>query len=79
CTKKKIKAMPEIMIPLVGSKKELEILADLAKETIANVKKAKKFTGKLDITVGTMIEIPRAALTANEIAEVAEFFSFGTN
>jgi pyruvate,orthophosphate dikinase len=79
CTKKKIKAMPEIMIPLVGSKKELEILVDLTKETIANVKAAKKFSGKLDIMVGTMIEIPRAALTANEIAESAEFFSFGTN
>ncbi|MBL4701757.1 MAG: pyruvate, phosphate dikinase, partial [Phycisphaeraceae bacterium] len=77
--KKKINAIPEIMIPLVGSKKELSILTDLTKETIANVKKAKKFTGKLDIIVGTMIEIPRAALTANEIAEVAEFFSFGTN
>lgn len=78
-TKKKIKAIPEIMIPLVGSKTELTILTDLAKKTIANVKKAKKFTAKLDIIVGTMIEIPRAALTADEIAEVAEFFSFGTN
>ncbi len=78
-TKKKIKAIPEIMIPLVGSKKELDILADLAKQTIADVKKAKKFSGKLDILVGTMIEIPRAALTADEIALTAEFFSFGTN
>jgi pyruvate,orthophosphate dikinase len=77
--KKKIDAKPEIMIPLVGTKKELAILADLAKQTIADVKTAKKFKGKLDITVGTMIEIPRAALTADEIAEVAEFFSFGTN
>ena len=47
--------------------------------SIANVKKAKKFTDKLNILIGTMIEIPRAALTANEIANHAEFFSFGTN
>ena len=48
-------------------------------ETIDEVRKAKKFAGRLDIPVGTMIEIPRAALTADEVAEVADFFSFGTN
>lgn len=77
--KKKIKAIPEIMIPLVGTKAELSVLRKLAEETIANVKSAKKFKGKLDITIGTMIEIPRAALTADQIAEDADFFSFGTN
>jgi pyruvate,orthophosphate dikinase len=79
CKKKKVDAVPEIMIPLVGTRKELSILRDLAEKTIADVKAKKKYTGKLDITVGTMIEIPRAALTADEIAEVADFFSFGTN
>ena len=79
CRKKKVDARPEIMIPLVGTRTELAMLRELTLETIAAVRKAKKFTGKLDIPVGTMIEIPRAALTANEIAEYAEFFSFGTN
>jgi pyruvate,orthophosphate dikinase len=67
------------MIPLVGTAAELAVLRDLAAKTIEKVKKAKKFTGKLDIPIGTMIEIPRAALTADEVAEHAEFFSFGTN
>jgi pyruvate,orthophosphate dikinase len=79
CKKKKINAKPEIMIPLVGTKQELAVLRAKTEETIEAVKKAKKFTGKLDILIGTMIEIPRAALTANEIAESADFFSFGTN
>ena len=79
CKKKKVDAIPEIMIPLVGMQKELAVLRDLAVKTIADVKAKKKYTGKLDITVGTMIEIPRAALTADEVAECADFFSFGTN
>jgi pyruvate,orthophosphate dikinase len=70
--------MPEIMIPLIGTK-ELRCSARSPEETIAEVKKAKKFTGKLTSPIGTMIEIPRAALTADEVAEVADFFSFGTN
>ncbi len=77
--KRRVKAMPEIMIPLVGTYRELEVLRQLTIETIAAVKKAKKFTGKLNIPVGTMIEIPRAALTADEVAAHADFFSFGTN
>ncbi len=79
CRKKKIDAIPEIMIPLVGTRAELSMLRDKTIEVIESVKKDQKFTGKLDISVGTMIEVPRAALTANEIAEVADFFSFGTN
>jgi pyruvate,orthophosphate dikinase len=79
CKKKKIDAQPEIMIPLVGTAAELKMLRGLAAETVENVKKANKFTAKLDIPIGTMIEIPRAALTADEIAEHADFFSFGTN
>ena len=79
CKKKKVDAKPEIMIPLVGTVKELAILREKAEETIADVKAAKKFAGKLDITIGTMIEIPRAALTADEVATEADFFSFGTN
>lgn len=79
CKKKKIDAIPEIMIPLVGTKAELSLLREKAEQTIADVKAAKKYTGKLDITIGTMIEIPRAALTADQVAESADFFSFGTN
>ena len=79
CKKKNIDALPEIMIPLVGSVTELSILRESALETIAAVLEKKKYTGKLPIMIGTMIEIPRAALTADEIAGVAEFFSFGTN
>ena len=79
CAKKSIKAHPEIMIPLVGTAAELQLLRTRVEETIAATKTAKKFTGKLDITIGTMIEIPRAALTADEVAESADFFSFGTN
>ena len=79
CKKKKVNAIPEIMIPLVGTRKELAILRDLAEQTIADVKARKKYKGKLDITIGTMIEIPRAALTADEVALSADFFSFGTN
>ncbi|MEX0865894.1 MAG: pyruvate, phosphate dikinase [Pirellulales bacterium] len=79
CLKKKIKAVPEIMIPLVGTVKELAILRKLTEETIEKVKHDKKFSGKLDILIGTMIEIPRAALTADEVATQADFFSFGTN
>jgi pyruvate,orthophosphate dikinase len=68
---------PEIMIPLVGTVQELEIVRDEAEKVIAEVQAA---TGTdLKITLGTMIELPRAAITAGQIAEAAEFFSFGTN
>ncbi len=67
----------EIMIPLVGTVQELEIVRDEAEAVIAEVEAA---TGtELSLTLGTMIELPRAALTAGQIAEAAEFFSFGTN
>ncbi|MGL4512608.1 MAG: pyruvate, phosphate dikinase [Lacipirellulaceae bacterium] len=79
CKKKNIDARPEIMIPLVGTVKELSILRALTIETIEAVKAKKKFDAKLEVLVGTMIEIPRAALTADEIAGEADFFSFGTN
>jgi len=79
CKRKRIKAEPEIMIPLVGIDTELSSLRELSLRTIARVRRRKKFTGKLDIPIGTMIEIPRAALTADEIAKHADFFSFGTN
>jgi pyruvate,orthophosphate dikinase len=78
CAKKKVRAVPEIMIPLVGTRKELALLRREVEETIAAVR-AKAGNPRLDIKIGTMIEVPRAALTADEIAEVAEFFSFGTN
>lgn len=79
CKKKKVDAKPEVMIPLVGTATELEQLRTLAAETIEDVKAKQKHTGKLDISIGTMIEIPRAALTADEVAKHADFFSFGTN
>ena len=75
--KKGIKVLPEIMIPLVGTKAEFDFLEPIVRETAeAVIKKAKK---KVSFLVGTMIEIPRAALIADKIAEKAEFFSFGTN
>jgi pyruvate,orthophosphate dikinase len=79
CKKRKVDAKPEIMIPLVGTASELAILRSLSEQTIQKVLSAKKFDGELDIQIGTMIEIPRAALTADQIAEFADFFSFGTN
>jgi pyruvate,orthophosphate dikinase len=68
---------PEIMVPLVGNVKELAIQKKIIIETIDAV--AKENGTKLDVMIGTMIEIPRAAITADQIAEEAEFFSFGTN
>jgi pyruvate,orthophosphate dikinase len=68
---------PEIMIPLVGNVKELANQKAIVEQTIAEVEKKKGV--KLHILIGTMIEVPRAAVTADEIAEEAEFFSFGTN
>ncbi|MEO1583283.1 MAG: pyruvate, phosphate dikinase [Planctomycetota bacterium] len=79
CVGEKVRAMPEIMIPLVGTVKELSLLRGVAEETIAEVKAEMGFKKRLDIKIGTMIEIPRAALTAAEVAEQADFFSFGTN
>jgi len=72
-----IKVKPEIMIPLVGFKKELDNQLEIVHATAAQV--AKETGVKVKYLVGTMIEIPRGALTADEIAESAEFFSFGTN
>ena len=71
------KVYPEIMIPLVGTKKELDLQADVVRKTADAVFKEKG--KKVGYTVGTMIEVPRAAMTAGEIAQTAEFFSFGTN
>jgi pyruvate,orthophosphate dikinase len=68
---------PEIMIPLVGDVKELKYVKDVVVETAEQVMEL--HGTKVDYTVGTMIEIPRAALTADEIAKEADFFSFGTN
>jgi pyruvate,orthophosphate dikinase len=75
--KKGMKIVPEIMIPLVGEVKELKYVKDVVVKTADQVIKAAGVA--MDYKVGTMIEIPRAALTADKIAEEAEFFSFGTN
>ena len=72
-----IKVKPEIMIPLVGEIKELQYVKDIVTKTASDIIKEKN--ANLEYMVGTMIEIPRAALLADEIAKEAEFFSFGTN
>ena len=75
--KEGLKPKPEVMIPLVGFKKELDLQVAIVHEVAALVMKEKKV--KFTYSVGTMIEVPRGALTADEIAQTAEFFSFGTN
>jgi pyruvate,orthophosphate dikinase len=75
--KEGIKVRPEIMIPLVAFKKELDLQIDVVHEVARQVQAEQKV--KLNYLVGTMIEIPRGALTADEIAQSADFFSFGTN
>jgi pyruvate, orthophosphate dikinase len=77
CKKSGVKVLPEIMHPLTLDKKELSILEQATRRVADDI--IKKSGVKLEYLVGTMIELPRAALLANEIAEVAEFFSFGTN
>ncbi len=72
-----ITAKPEIMIPLIGTKKELQLQEVIVRQIAEKVFEERN--DRIDYLVGTMIEIPRAALTADEIAETAEFFSFGTN
>jgi pyruvate,orthophosphate dikinase len=75
--KEGIKVRPEVMIPLVGFKKELDLQIEVVHQAAREVEAEQKV--KLNYMVGTMIEIPRGALTADEIAQSAEFFSFGTN
>jgi len=78
CKKKKIKlVIPEIMIPLVSTAAEIQILRNLVDETAEKIQKVHSI--KIKYYVGTMIELPRAALRANDIAKYADFFSFGTN
>ncbi|HPA79102.1 MAG TPA: pyruvate, phosphate dikinase, partial [Kiritimatiellia bacterium] len=75
--KNRIKVLPEIMVPLIGTKAEFLFLEKIIRETADAIIRDRK--SKVKYLVGTMIEIPRAALTADEVAESAEFFSFGTN
>src|SRR6185436_4123582 len=75
--KEGITVKPEIMIPLVGFKKEFDLQIEVVHQAARAVESERGV--KLNYMVGTMIEIPRGALTADEIAETAEFFSFGTN
>jgi len=75
--KQNIEVLPEIMIPLIATKKELDILRRRVEDEVHEVQE--ESSQKFEYLIGTMIELPRAALTADEIAESAEFFSFGTN
>ncbi|MDD2647060.1 MAG: pyruvate, phosphate dikinase [Patescibacteria group bacterium] len=75
--KENIKVVPEIMIPLVGNVNELKNQKDVVKKIAAEV--MKQYKTKIEYLVGTMIEVPRAAVTADQIAQEADFFSFGTN
>ncbi|HCC68297.1 MAG TPA: pyruvate, phosphate dikinase, partial [Nitrospiraceae bacterium] len=75
--KQKVKVIPEIMIPLVGHINEFKVMKEVVIRVAEDVQK--KYKTRVKYTVGTMIELPRAAITADEIAEEAEFFSFGTN
>jgi pyruvate, orthophosphate dikinase len=75
--KEGVKAMPEIMLPLIGERKEFDVLAGEIREVAAEV--FKEYGVKVPFTIGTMIEVPRACVTADQIGAVAEFFSFGTN
>jgi pyruvate,orthophosphate dikinase len=77
CERRGVVVKPEIMVPLVGAREELAILAKRIRDAEPALREASGFTGPL--LVGTMIEVPRAALAAGDIAEVADFFSFGTN
>jgi len=79
CRRKRIDARPEIMIPLIGLARELALLREQVIAIIADIRREKRYRGKLDIPVGTMIEVPNAALIADQIAGHADFFSFGTN
>ncbi|MBN1150158.1 pyruvate, phosphate dikinase [candidate division WOR-3 bacterium] len=77
---KGIETLPEIMIPLVGDYRELKLSREIAQKVIEDVFKEKEIkAGYVKYLIGTMIEVPRAALTADEIARYADFFSFGTN
>jgi len=79
CLRRGVNAIPEIMHPLVGVEREIERLRADTIRVIEQVRREQNWTGKLDIRIGTMIEVPRAALVADQIARHADFFSFGTN
>jgi pyruvate,orthophosphate dikinase len=76
-TQNGIDAQPEIMVPLIGSRAELKLVEDVLRRVASETMES--YGKQIDYLFGTMIEIPRAAVTADEVAEVAEFFSFGTN
>ncbi len=79
CSRERVRAIAEIMVPLVGEARELALLREEIERTIREVRAEEEHKGRLDIKIGTMIEIPRACVTADEVAQHADFFSFGTN
>ncbi|MCL4221196.1 MAG: pyruvate, phosphate dikinase [Phycisphaerales bacterium] len=79
CLSRGVRAMPEIMVPLIGARREFEVLRGEIEVEIERVRTDMEYAGKLDVKIGTMIEIPRAAIRAEQIGQIADFFSFGTN
>lgn len=78
CTKRKVRAVPEIALPLVGTRRELEVLRALCEDAVRETRQALDFTGRVEIKIGTMIEVPRAAVAAAELADISDFFTFGS-
>ena len=79
CRRARVDACPEIMLALIGTDREMRMVRAMVQKTIDETRRQQRFVPRLDIPIGAMIEVPRAAVTADRIADYADFFSFGTN